>query len=143
MPSRLPVVLGLASLVALPAFALAGCSSSQRRDQNYGTDAGSDFQIPDAAGFSSQPPDAAAADVADVAPDTGLEGEHDPRPDAQVAGAADVAPDTGLEDVPAPQPDAQVAVAADVAPDTGLEDVPVDVSAQDSGPGIDSPGIDS
>jgi hypothetical protein len=114
MLSRLLVVLGLASLLALPALTLAGCSSSQKRDQYYGTDVGTDFQIPDAAGFPSQAPDAAAADVADVAPDTGLEGEH------------------------ASQPDAQVAVPAEVAPDTGLEDVPVDAPAEDSGPDIDS-----
>jgi hypothetical protein len=136
MLSRLLVVLGLASLLALPALTLAGCSSSQKRDQYYGTDVGTDFQIPDAVGFPSQAPDAAPPDGAPG--DTGLEGEHAPQPDGQVAGAAEVAPDTGLEDVPAPQPDAQIASAADVVPDTGLEDVPVDAPAEDSGPGIDS-----
>jgi hypothetical protein len=90
MLSRLPVVLGLASLAVLPALALSGCSSSKRRDQYYDKDAGTDFQIPDAAGFPSQLLDAAAADGA---AETGV----DP-------GAADVAPDTEVEDLPADAP---------------------------------------
>ena len=125
MLSRLPVVLGLASLALLPALALSGCSSSQRRDQNYGTDAGTDFQIPDAAGFPSQLPDSAEVDGGSL--------------DAQAAlSTAEVAPDTGFEvdggslDVPA------VLSAAEVAPDVGLDDLPADASVLDFGPGVDS-----
>jgi len=44
------VVLGLAFLAPLPV--LCGCSPSQRRDQYFGTDAGLNYQIPDAATFS-------------------------------------------------------------------------------------------
>ena len=71
MLPRLSVALGLAFLATLPA--LCGCSSSQRRDKNYGTDAGANYQIPDAAHFSSS----AGADtsVADATDDTGLEAE--------------------------------------------------------------------
>jgi hypothetical protein len=90
MLSRLPVVLGLASLAMLPALTLSGCSSSQKRDQFFGTDAGTDFQIPDAAGFSSQPTVEAGTAEAGIA-EAGI----------AEAGAADVAPDTGLEDLPA------------------------------------------
>lgn len=70
MLSRLPVVLGLASLVVL--LASPGCSSSARRDQNYGTDAGLDFQIPDAVTSFSQPA-ADTGSAADVENDTGLD----------------------------------------------------------------------
>ena len=52
MLPRLPIFFGLACLALLPV--LGGCSSSQRKDQNYGTNAGADYQIPDAATFSSQ-----------------------------------------------------------------------------------------
>ena len=107
MLSRLPVVLALASLALLPA--LLGCSSSHRRDQYFDTDAGTDFQIPDAAGFPSQATDD--------------------------AGAADLASDTGLGDLPA---DEVAAGAADLAPDTGLEDLPADEVAQEAGSDIDS-----
>jgi hypothetical protein len=71
MLPRLSVALGLALLAALPA--LCGCSSSHRRDQSFGTDAGANYQIPDAAHFSSS----AGADtsVADATDDTGLEAE--------------------------------------------------------------------
>jgi len=73
MLPRLSVALGLAFLATLPA--LCGCSSSQRRDKNYGTDAGANYQIPDAASFSS---------TADVADDTDPDAFSDdgPVPDA-------------------------------------------------------------
>ena len=48
---RLPVALGLACLTLLPA--LVGCSSSHRKDVNYGTDAGANYQIPEAATFAN------------------------------------------------------------------------------------------
>jgi hypothetical protein len=69
MLPRLSAALGFAFLAALAA--LCGCSSSQRRDQSFGTDAGANYQIPDAANF----PSAAGADAstADAADDTGLE----------------------------------------------------------------------
>jgi hypothetical protein len=51
MLPRLSLALGLAFLAALPA--LCGCSSSHRRDQYYGTDAGANYRIPDAVSFSS------------------------------------------------------------------------------------------
>ena len=51
MLPRLSLALGLAFLAALPA--LCSCSSSHRRDQYYGTDAGANYQIPDAVSFSS------------------------------------------------------------------------------------------
>lgn len=112
MLSRLLVVLGLASLAVLPALGLSGCSSSKKRDVNYGTDAGLDFPIPDAANFSSQP--AGDTNPTDVGPDTGL----------QVDGGS---------------PDTQAALsAADVAPDTGFEVAPADASAQESDLGVDS-----
>ena len=76
MLPRLPVVLGLASLAGFPALGF-GCSSSNKRDQNFGTDAGTDFQIPtpptSPANRATQPmqPDTEAdAGAADVAPDT-------------------------------------------------------------------------
>lgn len=71
MLPRLPVVLGLAFLAVLPALALCGCSSSHRRDQYFGKDAGANYQIPDAASFSSQ--GGADASAADAAADIGLE----------------------------------------------------------------------
>lgn len=71
MLSRLPVVLGLAFLSGFAALAPSGCSSSHRRDQYFGTNAGTDYQIPDAASFSSQA--GADASTADAAADTGLE----------------------------------------------------------------------
>jgi hypothetical protein len=69
MMPRLPVVLGLAFLGVLPA--LCGCSTSHRRDQNFGTDAGSEYQIPDAADFPSQA--GADANAEDASADIGLE----------------------------------------------------------------------
>ena len=86
MLPRLSLALGLAFLAALPA--LCGCSSSHRRDQNYGTDAGTDFQIPDAAGFPSQLPDSAEVDGGSLDVPA-------------VLSAAEVAPDIGLDDLPA------------------------------------------
>jgi hypothetical protein len=65
MLPRLPVVFGLALLATLPA--LGGCSSSNRRDQFYGTDAGANYQIPDAAVFSNQTGE--DADVVEAAAD--------------------------------------------------------------------------
>jgi hypothetical protein len=65
MLPRLPVVLGLVFLATLPA--LCGCSSSNRRDQYYGTDTGANYQIPDAAVFTS--PTAGDADVNETAAD--------------------------------------------------------------------------
>jgi hypothetical protein len=65
MLPRLPVVLGLACLTVLAALTASGCSSSRRRDQYFGTDEGSNYRIPDAAGFSSQvQADGSAADAA-------------------------------------------------------------------------------
>jgi|GEM_PF-2553635 hypothetical protein len=69
MPPRLLVVFGLAFLAMLPV--LCGCSSSHKRDQYFGTDAGANYQIPDAANFSSQ--EGADASAADIADDTELE----------------------------------------------------------------------
>jgi hypothetical protein len=69
MLPRLSVALGLAFLAALPA--LCGCSSSQRRDQSYGTDAGANYQIPDSANFSTAAD--TDASTADSEVDTGLE----------------------------------------------------------------------
>ena len=65
MLPRLPVVFGLALLATMPA--LGGCSSSNRRDQFYGTDAGANYQIPDAAVFSDQTGE--DADVVEAAAD--------------------------------------------------------------------------
>jgi hypothetical protein len=82
MLSRLSVALGLAFLAALPA--LCACSSSHRRDKSYGTDAGADYQIPDAI-FTSQA-DASTADVDDsdlaAAPDDGSAQDSDPGTDS-------------------------------------------------------------
>jgi hypothetical protein len=71
MSSRLQVALGLAFLSGFAALAPSGCSSSHRRDQNFGTNAGSDYQVPDAASFSSQA--GTDASTVDAAADTGLE----------------------------------------------------------------------
>jgi len=76
MLPRLSVVIRIASLAVISAFVLSGCPSSQKRDQNYGNDAGLDYQPPDAAAFTSQPvADASTpdADTVDVTADTGLE----------------------------------------------------------------------
>jgi hypothetical protein len=62
MPCRFAVAFGFALLAALSALALGACSSSQRRDQSYGTDAGAGYQ-PEAAAFSNPQP----SDAADVA----------------------------------------------------------------------------
>jgi len=52
MPRRLATAFGLALVTTLAALTLGACSSSQRRDQFYGTDAGAGYQ-PEAATFSS------------------------------------------------------------------------------------------
>ena len=70
---RLLVGFGLASLAVF--LVLSSCSSSKKRDQNYGTDAGLDFQIPDASTIASQQVtgDASATEVGpDVLPASGL-----------------------------------------------------------------------
>jgi hypothetical protein len=51
-PSHYSIAFALPLVAALAAFALATCSSSQRRDQFYGTDAGAGYQ-PEAAGFTT------------------------------------------------------------------------------------------
>ena len=76
---RLPVALGLACLTLLPA--LVGCSSSHRKDVNYGTDAGANYQIPEAATFANS-------------------GETGAETDAETEAAGDDAP---LGDTPADQ----------------------------------------
>jgi hypothetical protein len=84
MLPRLPVVFGLALLATLPA--LGGCSSSNRRDQFYGTDAGTNYQIPDAAVFSNQTGE--DADVVEAAADA----------DGTVADAEETAIDAEAKD---------------------------------------------
>lgn len=71
MLPRLPVALGLAFLAVLSALSLSGCSSSHRRDQYFGTNAGADYEVPDAAVFSGQTDADASAD--DAEDDTGLQ----------------------------------------------------------------------
>ena len=71
MLPRLLVVLGPAFLAFLPA--LCGCSSSHRRDKNYGTDLGANYQIPDAANFPTQAGTSAADAAADAGADTSME----------------------------------------------------------------------
>jgi hypothetical protein len=134
MLSRLLVVLGLATLAVLPALGLSGCSSSKKRDVNYGTDAGFDFQLPDAAVFSSQPD----ANPTDVVRDTGSQVDGGSLDVQAALSATDLASDPGLQ-VDGGSLDTQAALgAADVDPDTGLQVVPADASAQESGLGVDS-----
>jgi hypothetical protein len=68
MLPRLFIAIGLASLAALCVAAPIACSSSQRRDQYYGTDQGSDYQ-PEAGVFDGSSDDALESDdVGDAAP---------------------------------------------------------------------------
>jgi hypothetical protein len=74
----------------LAALALATCSSSQRRDQNYGTDAGAGYR-PEAAAFAS-PDTSATYDTLD-----GLEDASDEAgPDEAGQGAQDADPEVGF-----------------------------------------------
>ena len=107
MLPRLPVVFGLALLATLPA--LGGCSSSNRRDQFYGTDTGANYQIPDAAAFPSQT------------------GE-----DADVVEAAADADGTAVD------ADGTVADAEETAIDAEAKDAADDASAEESDSGFDS-----
>ena len=107
MLPRLPVVFGLALLATLPA--LGGCSSSNRRDQFYGTDAGANYQIPDAAVFSN--PTGEDADVVEVA--------------ADADGTAADADGTAID-------------AEETAIDAEAKDATADASAEESDSGFDS-----
>jgi hypothetical protein len=107
MLPRLPVVFGLALLATLPA--LGGCSSSNRRDQFYGTDAGANYQIPDAAAFSN--PTGEDADVVEAAADA---------------------------DGTAVDADGTVADAEETAIDAEAKDAADDASAEESDSGFDS-----
>ena len=107
MLPRLPVVFGLALLATMPA--LGGCSSSNRRDQFYGTDAGANYQIPDAAAFSN--PTGEDADVVEAAADA----------DGTAADA-----------------DGTVADAEEAAIDAEAKDATADASAEESDSGFDS-----
>jgi hypothetical protein len=99
MLPRLPVVLGIAFLATLPA--LGGCSSSHRRDQFYGTDAGADYQIPDAVTFPSQTAeDASVAEAPDDAdPEAGVEAgvEDGPAEASAQESAAGFDSDSGVD----------------------------------------------
>jgi hypothetical protein len=79
---RLAIAFGLPLVAALAALALVTCSSSQRRDQNYGTDAGAGYQ-PEAASFTS--------------PDTSADEETTDDASAVDAGAADASAEAGQE----------------------------------------------
>jgi hypothetical protein len=107
MLPRLPVVFGLALLATMPA--LGGCSSSNRRDQFYGTDAGANYQIPDAAAFSN--PTGEDADVVEAAADA---------------------------DGTAVDADGTVADAEETAIDAEAKDAADDASAEESDSGFDS-----
>ena len=107
MLPRLPVVFGLALLATLPA--LGGCSSSNRRDQFYGTDTGANYQIPDAAAFSN--PTGEDADVVEAAADA---------------------------DGTAVDADGTVADAEETAIDAEARDATADASAEESDSGFDS-----
>ena len=114
MLPRLPVVFGLALLATLPA--LGGCSSSNRRDQFYGTDAGANYQIPDAAVFSN--PTGEDADVVEVAADAdGTAADAD--------GTAVAADGTAID-------------AEETAIDAEAKDATADASAEESDSGFDS-----
>ena len=121
MLPRLPVVFGLALLAALPA--LGGCSSSNRRDQFYGTDAGANYQIPDAAVFSDQTGE--DADVVEAAADA----------DGTAADADGTAADTYGT---AADADGTVADAEEAAIDAEAKDATADASAEESDSGFDS-----
>jgi hypothetical protein len=114
MLPRLPIFVGLACFALLSV--LGGCSSSKRKDQNYGTNAGSDYQIPDAATFSSQ----GDADVDDALEDSDGDGPWDSGSDS----AAERPEDSGSD------------VAADETRDSGADSA-VDGSPE-SGADIDS-----
>jgi hypothetical protein len=114
MLPRLPVVFGLALLAALPA--LGGCSSSNRRDQFYGTDAGANYQIPDAAVFSDQTGE--DADVVEAAADA----------DGTAADADGTAADTY----------GTAADADGTAADAEARDANAEASAEESDSGFDS-----
>jgi hypothetical protein len=114
MLPRLPVVFGLALLATLPA--LGGCSSSNRRDQFYGTDAGANYQIPDAAVFSN--PTGEDADVVEAAADAdGTAADAD----GTVADAVETATD-----------------AEETVIDVVASDATADASAEESDSGFDS-----
>jgi hypothetical protein len=114
MLPRLPVVFGLALLATLPA--LGGCSSSNRRDQFYGTDAGANYQIPDAAVFSDQTGE--DADVVEAAADA----------DGTAADADGTAADTY----------GTAADADGTAADAEARDANAEASAEESDSGFDS-----
>ena len=121
MLPRLPVVFGLALLATLPA--LGGCSSSNRRDQFYGTDAGANYQIPDAAVFSDQTGE--DADVVEAAADA--DGTA-----ADTYGTAADADGTAADAV-------ETAVDADeAAADAEARDANAEASAEESDSGFDS-----
>jgi hypothetical protein len=107
MLPRLPVGFGLALLATLSA--LGGCSSSNRRDQFYGTDAGANYQIPDAAVFSN--PTGGDADVVEAA--------------ADADGTAADADGTAID-------------AEETAIDAEAKDATADASAEESDSGFDS-----
>jgi hypothetical protein len=114
MLPRLPVVFGLALLATLPA--LCGCSSSNRRDQFYGTDTGANYQIPDAAVFTG--PTGEDADVVEAAADA----------DGTAADAVETATDA-VE---------TAADAEETAIDAEAKDATADASAEESDSGFDS-----
>ena len=114
MLPRLPVVFGLALLATMPA--LGGCSSSNRRDQFYGTDAGANYQIPDAAVFSDQTGE--DADVVEAAADA----------DGTAADADGTAADTY----------GTAADADGTAADAEARDANAEASAEESDSGFDS-----
>jgi hypothetical protein len=120
MLPRLPVVFGLALLATLPA--LCGCSSSNRRDQSYGTDAGANYH-PDAAVFSNQTGE--DADVVEAAADA----------DGTAADADGTAVDA---DGTAVDADGTVADAEETAADAEARDATADASAEESDSGFDS-----
>jgi hypothetical protein len=121
MLPRLPVVFGLALLATLPA--LGGCSSSNRRDQFYGTDTGANYQIPDAAVFSN--PTGEDADVVEVAADAdGTAADAD--------GTAVAADGTATDAVET------AADAEETAIDAEARDATADASAEESDSGFDS-----
>ena len=127
MLPRLPVVFGLALLATLPA--LCGCSSSNRRDQSYGTDAGANYH-PDAAVFSN--PTGEDADVVEAAADA----------DGTAADADGTAADTygtaADADGTAVDADGTVADAEETAIDAEARDATADASAEESDSGFDS-----
>jgi hypothetical protein len=124
----LPVVFGLALLATLPA--LGGCSSSNRRDQFYGTDAGADYQIPDAAVFSNSTGE--DADVVEAAADAvGTAADADGTA-ADADGTAADADGTAADAV------GTAADAVETAADAEARDATADASAEESDSGFDS-----